>query len=36
MINIFSYMYKSKGFILSSIYEDVGFVLIKLMLKNLF
>ena len=28
-INIFSYMYKSKGFILSSIYEDPGFVLIE-------
>lgn len=27
--NIFSYIYKSKGFILSSIYEDPGFVLIE-------
>ena len=27
--NIFSYIYRSKGFILSSIYEDPGFVLIE-------
>lgn len=27
--NIFSYIYKSKGFILSSIYEDPGFVLVE-------